>query len=66
MLDLVNIMQVGLDLRNATGAQNLLSKFTQPKRAQYTNFAEEKEVIRNRVRAEAIRLIAAMEDLGRE
>gem|GEM_PF-6936706 len=35
LLDLVNIVQVELDLRNATGAQNLLSKFTQPNRAQY-------------------------------
>ncbi len=35
LLDLVNIVQVGLDLRNATGAKNLLSKFTQPKRARY-------------------------------
>jgi hypothetical protein len=38
LLDLVNIMQVRLDLRNATGTQNLLSKFTQPKRARYIVF----------------------------
>ena len=37
LLDLVNIVQVELDLRNATGAQNLLLKFTQPNRAQYRN-----------------------------
>jgi hypothetical protein len=35
LLDLVNIMQVELDLRNATGTKNLLIKFTQPDRAQY-------------------------------
>jgi len=35
LLDLVNIVQVGLDLRNATGAKNLLSKFTKPQRALY-------------------------------
>ena len=37
LLDLVNIVQVELDLRNATGAQNLLLKFTQPNRAQYSS-----------------------------
>src|SRR5579862_2307617 len=34
-LDLVNIMQVELDLRNATGTKNLLKKFTQPYWARY-------------------------------
>ncbi len=48
LLDLVNILQVGLDLRNATGVKNMLAKFPQPDRVRYINDRIDAEALKRR------------------